>query len=447
MPWPVQDAGVEAGLPLPDVPHTLREVRANGLVFNVWEAGPADGEAVLLLHGFPQTSHEWRALVPALVAHGYRVIAPDQRGYSPKARPTRDEDYAVIYMANDAVALADALSARAFHVVGHDWGGGVAWLVARLVPERVMSLTVLGTPHPDAMKAALADQTSCQHEASAYFDNVTRPDAAARLRVDPNSVVPDIDLDPLPNQDAYRALLADEAALDAALAWYRANIADRKFTAVGLGPVTTPTLLVIGANERFFCADAAAGSASFVSAAFELVTLPNVGHWIPEQAPEALIAGLLPHLAAQRARVQGTVPGGPDPKRPFAAGLSGFACLGAPAYEVPAEVPACNDVCPGAHCLPASMLGQNAGLIPACPGGTDKCVPDAFSASLGRFVLRTCTPFLMGGRGGCVPKCLAGLLGFVLGADGCGTAELCAPCDNPLTGEPTGACPSQCQGL
>src|SRR3954464_2452024 len=99
----------------------------DGLRFDVTDAGPATGETVILLHGFPQDRSCWRRVIPPLVDAGYRVLAPDQRGYAPVARPTGRRAYRLERLTADVVALADAADAAQFHVIGHDWGGAVAW--------------------------------------------------------------------------------------------------------------------------------------------------------------------------------------------------------------------------------------------------------------------------------------------------------------------------------
>src|SRR6478672_995505 len=103
----------------------MNEFRNGDLVFDVRDEGPADGEVVILLHGFPQTKAAWDDVIPGLAAAGYRVLAPDQRGYSPRARPTGRRSYAGAQLVGDVLALADAAGAETVHVVGHDWGGAV----------------------------------------------------------------------------------------------------------------------------------------------------------------------------------------------------------------------------------------------------------------------------------------------------------------------------------
>src|SRR4051812_48257716 len=109
--------------------------------------GPEDGELVLLLHGFPQSWWEWRHQLEALGKAGYRAVAPDQRGYSPGARPGGVEHYGVEELVADAVGFADALGVDRFHLVGHDWGAIVAWYVAATHPDRLKTLSIVSTPH------------------------------------------------------------------------------------------------------------------------------------------------------------------------------------------------------------------------------------------------------------------------------------------------------------
>ncbi|MBV8522138.1 MAG: alpha/beta fold hydrolase, partial [Acetobacteraceae bacterium] len=118
--------------------------------FTVDTAGPLSGAPVLLLHGFPQSRRMWRRQLEALAAAGFRGIAPDQRGYSVGARPAAVEAYASELLTGDALALMDYCGADRFHLVGHDWGGQLAWLIAAGNPDRVATLTVLSRPHPGA---------------------------------------------------------------------------------------------------------------------------------------------------------------------------------------------------------------------------------------------------------------------------------------------------------
>src|SRR3712207_5726185 len=132
-----------------------RMVEARGLTFDVYEEGPAGGTPVLLLHGFPQDSRQWDLVVPRLHAAGLRTYALDQRGYSDGARPADVSAYRLSECVADVVAVLDALGVRAAHVVGHDWGANVGWLLAIHHPDRVRTLTAVSVPHPLAMRDAV----------------------------------------------------------------------------------------------------------------------------------------------------------------------------------------------------------------------------------------------------------------------------------------------------
>lgn len=135
---------------LPDgTPAASRRVGIGGLALHVVEAGPADGPPVILLHGFPEFWFGWRHQIGPLARAGYRVIAPDQRGYGLSDKPEGLDAYRLVRLTRDVVALADALGLGRFGLAGHDWGGIVAWSVAARHPDRVERLAILNAPHPD----------------------------------------------------------------------------------------------------------------------------------------------------------------------------------------------------------------------------------------------------------------------------------------------------------
>ena len=153
---------------LPDGVEQIR-IPVGDMVFDALAAGAADGELVLLLHDFPQSADALRHQLPVLAAQGFRAVAPDQRGYSPDARPPDISDYAMGNLVGDVLGMATALGSDRFPLVGHDWGGAVAWVAAGAVPQRVRSLVALSTPHVGAFGRALADPEGEQAAASAYF--------------------------------------------------------------------------------------------------------------------------------------------------------------------------------------------------------------------------------------------------------------------------------------
>lgn len=277
-----------------------QEISANGFRFTVDLAGEAGAPLVLLLHGFPQTRHTWRHELPALAAAGYRAAAPDQRGYSPGARPSGVANYGEGALLADALALADALQAPRFHLVGHDWGGQLAWLLAVRHPARVRTLAVLSRPHPaafaEAMKSDSAQSERSKHH-RAFQDPKTADllleHGARRLRGMLRAQgVPDADI------DAYLTPLGGRDALDAALNWYRAAFDGASALALkDLPPARVPTLFVWGDADATVGRIAAEVTREHVAAPYRFVVVPGAGHFITDQQPGAVTKALLAHLA------------------------------------------------------------------------------------------------------------------------------------------------------
>jgi pimeloyl-ACP methyl ester carboxylesterase len=144
---------------------TICEIAANGLKFRCREAGSA-GEPVILLHGFPETSHMWIGLMERLASEGFRCLAPDQRGYSSGARPEGIEHYRYQDTASDVVALADAVGFSRFHLVGQDWGAGCGWAAVDLYPGRILSWSALSVPHVAAFGTAIREDPTSSSGAS-----------------------------------------------------------------------------------------------------------------------------------------------------------------------------------------------------------------------------------------------------------------------------------------
>jgi pimeloyl-ACP methyl ester carboxylesterase len=277
---------------------------SNGaLVFDVTDRGPIDGPVVILLHGFPADRASWDSVGARLEARGIRSLAPDQRGYSPLARPPRRRDYRVADLVDDVVALIDALDAARtddsrdpaalrVHVVGHDWGGVVAWALATAVPERLSGLTVLSTPHPAAMLAALRSSDQALRSLYiAFFQLPAVPELVLR-----RLLAPLLRTTGLPWRAARRYGRAMDAPgrLRAALDWYRAlPLPDAR--ARPHGGVLVPTTFVWGRRDRFLGARAASLTADHVRAAYRFVVLDE-NHWLPERAPARVADEILAQL-------------------------------------------------------------------------------------------------------------------------------------------------------
>ncbi len=276
----------------------MTRVTVGDLTFDVRTAGPEDGEAVILLHGFPQTSYEWRHQIRALAAAGFRVVAPDQRGYSPGARPPDVADYVLPLLVQDVIGLADAVGAERFHIVGHDWGAVVAWAVAVAARDRVITANPVSVPHPDAFARVLNDPTSCQPEASSYFDLFVQPDSEdgflANDRALLRGIYAGIDAEAV---EEYVRVLGSKPALGAALHWYRANIGDRNLQGPALGVVEVPTMFTWSDGDTALCIDGALLTEEYVTGPYRFEVLEGVSHWIPDLAAEAMSTVLLEHLS------------------------------------------------------------------------------------------------------------------------------------------------------
>jgi pimeloyl-ACP methyl ester carboxylesterase len=300
------DMNTDAALPRgdADVPSSDTEqiaIEIGEFTFQALAAGPAQGEAVFLLHGFPQTSMQWEGQIAALAGDGYRVVAPDQRGYSPGARPAGVGEYAMSELVQDVLAMADALAITRFHLVGHDWGAYVAWYIAGLAPDRVLSLAAISVPHPDAFAQVLSDPMSCQLAASAYVFAFVAPDAEAYLLRDGSAALREL-YDDLPQGkvDAYLALFDDEESLRGGLNWYRANPAIG-MARTPLGKIGVPTLYLWSDADAALCRDGAEITGDYVTGPYRFEVLEGVSHWVPEVAASRVNTLLREHLRTQRA--------------------------------------------------------------------------------------------------------------------------------------------------
>jgi pimeloyl-ACP methyl ester carboxylesterase len=270
-----------------------------GLRFDVRDEGPEAGIPVILLHGFPQDSRCWEALCPLLHSRGYRTLAPDQRGYSPNARPRGRRDYRLSELGKDVAALIEAAGLGPVHLVGHDWGAVVAWEVATARPDLLRSLAALSVPHPAAFARALF--TSGQALRSWYmlfFQLPWLPERALAAQ----GLERVLRSTGMSRRAAARdaRLMRDPDTARAALNWYRGIMFS--------GPLTLPARLTLPVKIRvptlhvWSDGDMAIGSrgaemtARFVTGPYSYTVLEGVSHWIPEEAAERLDALLARHF-------------------------------------------------------------------------------------------------------------------------------------------------------
>jgi pimeloyl-ACP methyl ester carboxylesterase len=269
------------------------------LTFDALVAGEIGAPLVLLLHGFPESMHMWRAQLNALADMGYRAMAPNQRGYSKGARPDpRDPSrYHIDRLTEDAMAIVAACGYgdKRFHLVGHDWGGAIGWALADRAAERIASLTVLSRPHPNAFNRALEMPDGDQAHRSRHHTAFLELDAADKLLADDAkwlrkvlaaAGVPSVAI------EQHLSVLGNKDAMEAALAWYRARGAIR----TPLGPTRVPTLYIWGDTDETVGRAAAEGTIDFIAAPYRFVELQGVGHFAAEQVPERISELLLEHL-------------------------------------------------------------------------------------------------------------------------------------------------------
>ncbi|MEC3982293.1 alpha/beta fold hydrolase [Amycolatopsis sp. H20-H5] len=263
--------------------------------FDAIAAGPEDGRPVLLLHGFPEACLEWEHQVATLGVLGHRAVAFDQRGYSPGVRPEQVAEYGIDTLVGDVITVADQLGWGRFDLVGHDWGGAVAWWTADAHPERLRSLAVVSTPHPAALAHAMKTDED-QHLRSGYLTEWRQTRVTERRMLDNHGegLRQMFDRRISPGRiDEYVQRLSEEGALTAALNWYRAGRPGGK-----IGKIETPTLYVWSTEDVAFGSVAALDTAAWCTGPYRFEMLEDVSHWVPEEAPEALTTLLYEHLTA-----------------------------------------------------------------------------------------------------------------------------------------------------
>lgn len=261
--------------------------------FDAIAAGPAGGRPVLLLHGFPEAAIEWEHQVAELGAAGYRALAPDQRGYSPGVRPESAVDYTIEALVGDTIAMADALGWGRFDLVGHDWGGAVAWWTADAHPDRIRSLTVVSTPHPAALAQALRTEEDQARRSQYMRDWRATPGTERAMLADDGAALRGM-FDrrvPAARVDEYVTRLGEPGALTAALNWYRSGR-----PAGAIGKIVVPTMYVWSTDDVAFGDTAALATAEQVAAPYRFEMLEDISHWVPEEAADRLTALLLEQL-------------------------------------------------------------------------------------------------------------------------------------------------------
>lgn len=280
-------------------PRRIQTFSRAGLTFDVSDSGPLDAPTVVLLHGFPANRHGFDDVAAILNAAGLRTLAPDQRGYSDGARPRRRRDYRAAELQRDVLAMMDAAGARRVHLVGHDWGGAIAWMLGSSVPGRLTGLTVLSTPHPAALTRSLV--SSAQALRSFYilvFQLPWLPELLLRRRV--AGVLLRMGLRSS-SAAAYGAFMSQRGRLTGGLNWYRGMgmPGGRASGSSGTRTVTVPTTYLWGNGDQALGRRAAELSGSFVSGRYRFVELDE-NHWLPENAPDVVAREIIADVRGAR---------------------------------------------------------------------------------------------------------------------------------------------------
>lgn len=287
------------------------EVTVGDLTFQARRCGPADGRAVILLHGVPQTSACWTAQLEALGAAGFHAVAFTQRGYSPGARIDDVAAFTMDHLADDVLGVADALGIDRFDVVGHDAGAGVAWALAGFHADRVRTATILSVPHPaafaEAYRSSKDDGDDGQHARSGYMRQITtlpRGQLEELMTANDGQVLRMM-LAGLPEAsvEEYVEVLGSPEGMRGVLDWYRAGALPRKpGTPHGMSrdfpPVAIPTLYLWSDQDPAIGRAGADLTERHVTGPYRFVVCEGVDHWIQERVPDLVNAELLAHLAA-----------------------------------------------------------------------------------------------------------------------------------------------------
>jgi pimeloyl-ACP methyl ester carboxylesterase len=275
--------------------HDWLRVRVNGVTLRVLDEG--SGPPVLLLHGFPDSAQLWRGVRPGLRDAGYRLIVPDLRGFGASDKPGDVAAYTLARVLDDLTELLDTMGARHPAVVGHDWGAAVAWALAARCPERVDRLAALSVGHPGGFFTAGIEQRRRSWYVLLFQHEGVAEEA---LRADDWRLLREL-LHDSPDLGRYVAELSRPHALEAGLAWYRANITPESFgrrMPLTLPSVTCPVLGIWSTGDPYLTEEQMAASAAYCCGPWRYERIVGAGHWIPLDAPDRLTALLVEFLSA-----------------------------------------------------------------------------------------------------------------------------------------------------
>ena len=271
----------------------MKTIELGDLTFNVQDEGGADAPAVVLLHGFPDSHTLWRNQVPALLDAGYRVIAPDLRGFGDSSKPQEIDRYGVLDLVGDVLGILDSVGVQRAHIVGHDWGAALAWALGAFVPDRVDHLAALSVGHPSSFASVGFEQRQKSWYMLFFqFEGIAEQwlsaDDFANMRAWAQH----------PDMDQVAIDLARPGALTAALNWYRANLHPRTWIepALVFPQVKAPTMGVWSSGDFALAEAGMTGSSRFVEGSWRYERIDDAGHWMQLEAPQEVTALLLDFL-------------------------------------------------------------------------------------------------------------------------------------------------------
>ena len=284
-----------------------REARVNDLRFHYVEAGR--GPLVVLLHGFPEFWYSWRHQIPALVDAGFRVIALDQRGYNTSDKPAGVANYRIELLVDDVLGIINAAGERAAVVIGHDWGGAIAWVLSMKHPEAVRQLIVLNAPHPRRMFEEFRTYSQLRKSWYMFFFQLPLLPEWLLQRANYRWIELALSRDPVhrgaftpEDISAYRAAIARPGALTAAINYYRA-LFQRNLLKLyrEISPIETATLLIWGEQDRYLGTRFTEGLEAWVSH-LTIARISDASHWIQVDVPDRVNALMLEFLRTQPGR-------------------------------------------------------------------------------------------------------------------------------------------------
>jgi pimeloyl-ACP methyl ester carboxylesterase len=248
---------------------------------------------IILLHGFPETSRMWVELINLLDINGYNIIAPNQRGYSSGARPSKISDYSIEKLSKDIIDIANEFKIDKFHLVGHDWGSAVGWHVVSNFSERILTWSALSVPHLDAFMNSILNDTN-QQKKSEYINFFKKPFLPeVYFKIFSNKYLKQIWSKSSDDEiNSYLKVFKQKRAIKSALNWYRANFKNNTNL---IGEISVPTLIIYGINDMAIGEASVDNSIKYLKGDYKIEKL-NAGHWLIQESFKSVSENILDHI-------------------------------------------------------------------------------------------------------------------------------------------------------